>query len=138
MNSMMLIPAPSVPPASAASLDANAAAWTDQRGVPAAGRQHHPIPGFEMDVPALVLQAEGDRALDAIQDFFVAVAVGGVAVAGPVGPAVAFPRLRLQAGHQLLTRPAATIIGGWSSSACAPIVARGRLTSPSGGGRRVS
>ena len=28
---MMLIPAPSVPPASAASLDANAAAWTDQR-----------------------------------------------------------------------------------------------------------
>src|SRR5260370_1220532 len=108
MNSMMLIAAgilrrtrwsiASLPLA----LDARATGRADDRRVEGAGRQDHAVAGLEHELPSLPLQDERDRAVHAVQDLFVRVAVRRIAVMWPVGPRVARARLPLERRHQVV------------------------------------
>ena len=64
----------------APAFDARAAPWTDLSRVHGAGREHHPIPGRQFDRPPICLQREGDRAVNAIQDLLVPMAVRRVPI----------------------------------------------------------
>src|SRR5713226_7349310 len=110
MNSMMLI-GPSIlrrrcsPTLRLApALDAGAARGPDDGGMDRAGGQHHPVARLELELPRRLLDHERDRAVDAVEDFLVGVAVRCVAIAGPVRPRVARGGLLAQGRHQVVQR----------------------------------
>ncbi len=74
----------------------------DLRGVDGAGRQHHAIAGRQPQALARAFEHESDRAVHAVQDLLVAVAVSGIRVAWTVRPRVAVAGLVSQPGHQVL------------------------------------
>lgn len=67
---------------------------------------------MQLEVATRVLEAEGDRALDAVEDLLVGVAVGRVAVAGAVRPRIAAARLLLELPDQILALHRLTIDSG--------------------------
>src|SRR5712692_3608811 len=89
-------------PRLAVAFDAGHSAGSDHRRMHGSGGQQEAVPGLHLDALPLVLEHEGDRAADAVEDLLVGVAVGRVAVSGAVRPAVGALRLRLEPPHQLV------------------------------------
>src|ERR1700752_5505290 len=105
MNSMMPIPWPILRPnprSLSSPFDACTAGRTDHRRVRGVAGQDQAVTGPELELTALLLEHESDRAGDAVQHLLVAVAVRGVPVPWPVRPRVAARRLGLEPGHQSL------------------------------------
>src|SRR5216684_889733 len=96
-----LTPRVSVDIALALALDARAAGGPHDRRVRRAGGQHHAVAGLQNELPPLPLQDERDRAVHAVQDLLIRVAVRRVAIVRPVRPRVARARLPAQRCHQL-------------------------------------
>lgn len=67
-----------------------------------AGGQHHAIPALQLELTALCLQDESDRAVNAIENLLVPMAVGRVAVPRTIRPGVAIAGLGPQPGHQFV------------------------------------
>ena len=86
----------------APALDARAAAWAHLGRMDRAGRQRHSIARRQLDSPALSFEEERDRAIDAVKDLLVAVAVRRVAISRRVRPRVAARCLAAQPGHELV------------------------------------
>lgn len=70
-----------------------------------AGRQHHSITGCQLESPSLCHEVKSDRAIGAIEDLLIRVAVGRVAISGPVRPRVTVLCLRAQPGHEIFPGP---------------------------------
>ena len=66
------------------ALDARAADGSDEGRMHRPGGQHHAVSWLELEAPALALQDESDRPVDAVKDLLEAVAVGGVAISWTV------------------------------------------------------
>src|SRR6266851_3630881 len=101
MKSMMLTTAPILRPVSvgqglAMALDARASGGADDGRMHGPRGQHHAVAGLQFQAPALVLEHERDRAVDAVKDLLVAVVVRRVAVVRAVRPRVAAARLSPQ------------------------------------------
>src|ERR1700694_5022283 len=110
MNSMMLIASGILrrtrwwTSALPLAFDARAACRPDDRRVQGASGQHHAVAGLQHELPALALQDEGDRAVHAVQDLLIWVAVRPVAIVRSVRPGVARARLPTEGGHQVFQR----------------------------------
>src|SRR5260370_23072226 len=91
-------------------LDEGAAGWPHDRGVLRAGGQHHAVAGLQNELPHLPLQDERDRAIHAVQDLLIWVAVRRIAIVRPVRPRVARARFPSQRRHQIVQRRHASIL----------------------------
>jgi uncharacterized protein len=83
------------------AFDARAAGPSDHSRMNRARGQHHTVSGLELEPPTVGLEPERDRPVHAVEDLLECVAVGCVAITGPVRPRVAGARLAAQPGHQV-------------------------------------
>jgi uncharacterized protein len=86
----------------APAFDAGAATRAHRGRVNSAGWQHHSIARRQLDFAALSFEDERDRALNAIEDLLVTVAMRRVSISRPVRPRVTTGCLGAQLGHELV------------------------------------
>src|SRR6266571_926943 len=86
------------------ALYARAAGRSDDRGMDRAGGQNHAVTWLQLESLSLLLQHEGDRSVDAVEDLLEAVRMRRVAIPRTVRPRVAAIRFRPQLRHQLIER----------------------------------
>jgi len=68
------------------TFDARASGLPDDGRVDCSGGKDHAVARLQLEGATLTLQGKGDRAVDAVQDLLVAMAVGRVSIPRPVRP----------------------------------------------------